>query len=159
MIEEFDVKMEFPIPDITDKTRIDLIKVFIYPISIDDFMKIVSENIKTTEHNDTIDRMKEQILDASSQIFVSLSVPRVFEMPLIISKVNLFKNNEIIMGKINRTITIIAIIPQELFISDRLAEIVFKDSPIKPPTTGIKLPIANFAVLKERVSMLCDKTL
>ena len=104
-------------------------------------------------------KANEHRFDASSQILDSASTPIDLEIPLIMSKLNLFKIKDITIGKIKRMITIIAKTPQELFIKEKLAETVFIESPINPPTTGMKFPIANLTVRRDNESALWLKTL
>ena len=80
-------------------------------------------------------------------------------MQLIIENVNLFSSNDIIEGKVIMAITIIAIIPQELFTSERLDVTVLSESLINEPTIGMKFPIANFAVRIDKESTLCVSVL
>lgn len=58
------------------------------------------------------------------------------------------------MGSVSKTTHITAIIPQEFFTSIILAVTVRNASLIVEPTMGIKLPMANLAVLIERESAL-----
>jgi len=93
-----------------------------------------------------------QIEPASSKIELSLLQLSVLAKEAEILKNNRLTRRDIIIGSISRAITIITIIPQELFILDRLATTVFKASLTVEPTIGMKLLIANLAVLMERVS-------
>ena len=71
----------------------------------------------------------------------------------------LFNQIDIIIGIVSSKITIIAMVPQELFIRLKLDEIVAIESLTNPPTRGMKFPIANRAVLKDNESALRLKTL
>ena len=77
----------------------------------------------------------------------------------VILKNNLFKSKEITEGSIVTAIIIIAIIPHEFLISEILEVIVLKASFTVEPIIGIKLLIANFAVLIETLSVDCERIL
>ena len=70
-----------------------------------------------------------------------------------ILKSNLCNNSEIMAGSIIRATIIIAITPQEFFIKAILDVTVLNASFTVEPTMGIKLLIANFAVLIEILSV------
>lgn len=108
---------------------------------------------------DTIASRNEQLEDASSITVASLVQFRVLDTPAQISKHSLFRKREIIIGKVINAIIIIPITPHELFTRERLEETVFSASDTAPPITGIKLPAANRAVLRDNESLLCAKTL
>lgn len=99
-----------------------------------------------------------QIELASSSMPHSLLQPSALAADAEMLKINLFKSSDIITGSISKATTIIAIIPQEFLIIVRLDEIVLNASFTVEPTTGIKLLIANFAVLIDKLSAVCDMT-
>ena len=119
---------------------------------------IVNAKIKATHVSETIESAKPHKVQDSSKILLSLSIPSIFDILATREKENLFNQREIKTGRVIKTTTIIATIPQEFFINIRLEEIVFKESPINPPIIGMKLPIANLAVLKDKESALSLKT-
>ena len=84
---------------------------------------------------------------------------KYFAIDEVILNNNLFRRREIIDGIIIIAMIIIAIIPHEFFINDMLDVIVRKASFTVEPTIGIKLLIANFAVLIEMLSVDWDRML
>ena len=66
----------------------------------------------------------------------------------------MFKNRLITIGSINTATEIIAIIPHEFFINERLAVTVLSDSLTEEPTSGTKLLIAKRAVFIDKESTL-----
>lgn len=121
-------------------------------------MNMVNAKINITHVQEASASRKPQIELLSSVMLDSLFNPRHFAIPDNILNDSLFKNREIIAGRTDIIITIIAITPRDPLINERLVETVFNDSPTAPPTIGIKLDIANFAVFIERESAPCAKT-
>jgi len=99
---------------------------------------------------------KPQIELASSITQHSSLQPRAFAIAAEMFKINLCKRSEIIIGIMSRAIIIIAVIPQEFFIMVMLEVIVLNASFTVEPMTGMKLLIANFAVLIDKLSAACD---
>ena len=99
---------------------------------------------------------KPQIELASSITPHSLLHPSTLATDADIFRTNRYKRRDIIIGSINNATTIIAVIPQEFFIIARLDVIVLNASFTVEPIIGIKLLIANFAVLIDRLSAVCD---
>ena len=97
--------------------------------------------------------------EASSITAPSFSHFKHFAIDAVILKNNLFKSKEITEGSIVTAIIIIAIIPHEFLISEILEVIVLKASFTVEPIIGIKLLIANFAVLIETLSVDCERIL
>jgi len=100
-----------------------------------------------------------QIESASSKIAPSLFPPIDFDIEDRMEKESLFKNKFIIIGSINTTMAMIATIPQELLIKERLDVTVLKASFTEEPTRGTKLLIAKRAVLIDKLSTLCVSVL
>ena len=122
-------------------------------------MKIVRAKINTTAIREAIAKVKEHTVVASSRTLHSFSLPSALEIPLIRLKDNRYNKSDITTGRVIITIAIIATTPHELFIKERLEDIVFSESLKNPPTIGIKLPMANRAVRSESVSTPCVNTL
>ncbi len=100
---------------------------------------------------------KPQTESASSKTVLSLL--QLSSLDKEESRLNdsLFKNKLIIIGNIITATAIIAIIPQDFFINERLALTVLSASLTEAPTNGTKLLIANLAVFKEMESALCER--
>ena len=96
---------------------------------------------------------------ASSKTRASPSTFKALDIPEHRPKEILFSQIDIITGMVSNKIIIIAMAPQELLIRPKLDEIVERESLTKPPTTGMKFPIANRAVLRDNESALRLKTL
>lgn len=120
-------------------------------------MKIVIPNINKTQLQQTRVNINPHIESASSNTADSLLQPikRAKEVDMLND--NLFKNRLMIIGSIINAIEIIAITPHELFIKERLDVTVLSASFIDEPTRGTKLLIANLAVFKDKLSLLCVK--
>lgn len=121
------------------------------------FKNIVNAKINKTEEQATRVKINVQIESASSNSVASLLLLIALDMVDSIEKESLFKKRFNIIGSINTTIAIMAIIPQEFLISDRLEETVLSASLTDEPTKGTKLLMAKRAVFKERVSTLCER--
>ena len=110
-----------------------------------------------TQEQATRVKINVQIESASSSKTASLLLLIAFAIEERIEKESLFKNRLIKIGSMSTTIAIMAIIPQEFFISERLEETVLNASLTDEPTKGTKLLIANRAVFSEIVSTLCER--
>ena len=102
----------------------------------------------------TIVNKKPQHESASSKIALSLSALTSCAIEERMLKESLFKNRLIIIGSIITAIAIIAIIPEDFLIKERLEETVRIASLTEEPTKGTKLLIANLTVFCERESAL-----
>lgn len=121
-------------------------------------MRIVNEKINKMQVQRTSVSKNPHIELASSITPYSLLQPSAFAIEAEILKNSLYNSNAMIIGNIRSAIVIIAIIPQEFFMSERLAVTVLKASFTVEPIIGIKLLIANLAVFIEIESAVCDKT-
>lgn len=97
---------------------------------------------------------KLQIESASSKIVASLCPLIAFDIVASIENDSLLRKRLINIGSIRTTMEIIAIIPQEFFINERLEVTVLKASFTDEPTRGTKLLIANLAVFIDMLSTL-----
>ena len=104
-------------------------------------------------------KRKPQQESASSKIALSLSALTSCAIEVSILKESLFKNKLIIIGSIITAMAIIAIIPQDFLIKERLEETVRIASFTEEPTKGTKLLIANLTVFCDRESALCERVL
>ena len=114
---------------------------------------MVKANIKSMQVHKTSASINPHTEEASSITVHSLSHFKHFAIAPKILKSNLCNNSEIIAGSIIRATIIIAITPQEFFIKAILDVTVLNASFTVEPTMGIKLLIANFAVLIEILSV------
>lgn len=113
------------------------------------FIKIVSAKMNNTQLQQTSVSIKPHTESASSNTAASFFAPIAFDIVARIEKDSLFKNKLMIIGIISTAIEIIATIPHEFLISERLDVTVLKDSFTEEPTKGTKLLIANLAVLMD----------
>ena len=121
-------------------------------------ISIVSAKINKIQVQITNTRKNPQIEPASSNIDPSLLQFKALDIDADRLNISLLISKFIIMGNIIKAIIIIAIIPQEFFIADKLALTVRNASFTVPPMNGTKLLIANFAVFIDRLSDACVKT-
>lgn len=118
-------------------------------------MKMTRAKINKTQVQQTSVRANPQTESASSNTVASRCPPIALDIVAKIENESLFKNKFIMIGNIKTAIAIIAMMPHEFLISERLAVTVFNDSLTLEPTKGTKLLIANLAVFIEIVSTPC----
>ena len=107
-----------------------------------------------TQLQHTSVKIKLQAESASSKTAASFFPPTTFDIVASREKESLFKNRLITIGSIRIATDMIATIPQEFFINERLVVTVRRDSFTEEPTSGTKLLIANRAVLIDKESTL-----
>lgn len=117
-------------------------------------MKRVKAKINKTEVQQIIASKNEQIEFASSIMALSLLQETHLQIPDKMLNESFESRREIMGGKIKITIAIMAIIPQAFLIKPMLDITVRSASFIEVPTIGIKLLIANLAVLIDTESVL-----
>lgn len=119
-------------------------------------MKIVNANMNKTHVQHIIVNRKLQVESASSKIAPSFPEPINRAIELNILKEILFRKRFMIIGSIITAIAIMAIIPVDFFMYDKLDVTVRNASFTEEPTRGTALLIANLAVFIDIESALCD---